>query len=178
MIELKTERLIIRSYKPSDAKAILEKFGKNTNIRKWLALDIEDYKLKDAKDFIAKNNPNEIALAITMKDNENEVIGGLGLHEINKTHKSAMLGYWVEEKMWGQGIIPEAATALLKYAFTELKLHRVWGKVFEENPASQKVMKKLGFKEEGKQRETFFKNNKWHSEFLFGILAKEFNPKE
>jgi acetyltransferase, GNAT family len=58
------------------------------------------------------------------------------------------LGYWIGRPFWGQGLIPEAAKALLRRAFTELGMQRVWCGYYEGNEKSKRVQEKLGFRHE------------------------------
>ena len=55
------------------------------------------------------------------------------------------LGYWLGRPFWGQGIIPEASRELLRHAFEDLKMKRIWCGHYEGNAKSRRVMEKLGF---------------------------------
>ena len=56
------------------------------------------------------------------------------------------LGYWLGKELWGQGIIPEASRELLRHAFCDLGMKRIWCGHYEGNFKSRRVMEKLGFK--------------------------------
>ena len=55
------------------------------------------------------------------------------------------LGYWIGEPFWGQGLIPEACTELIRHGFEDLKLKRLWCGYFEGNEKSRRAQEKCGF---------------------------------
>lgn len=74
----------------------------------------------------------------------------------------------------GKGIGTEAAYAVLRFAFEELNLHRVSVRVLEFNVRAIRLYEKLGFRLEGKERETAFVDGKWCDDLIMGVLAHEF----
>ncbi|WP_017186256.1 GNAT family N-acetyltransferase [Alkalibacillus haloalkaliphilus] len=79
------------------------------------------------------------------------------------------------KQYWGKGYAKEALTILLNYAFMELNLHRVSLRVFDFNEAAIHLYQKLGFKEEGRSRESLYRNGEWHDMIHMGLLKNEFN---
>ena len=76
-------------------------------------------------------------------------VGSIGLmfhNAVAKNDDEAELGYWLGAPYWGKGIMTEAANEILRYAFEELKLERVWCGYFDKNERSKRVQEKLGFK--------------------------------
>lgn len=55
------------------------------------------------------------------------------------------LGYWIGRPFWGRGLVPEAARALLRRAFSDLGMSKVWCAWYEGNDRSRRVQQKLGF---------------------------------
>jgi len=105
--------------------------------------------------------------------------GVIGLDHIQKSLQAAIvnsaeLGYWLGKEFWGQGIIVEAAQAVLQFAFDILGLHKITIRHFVENVRSERVIEKLGFHFVGLLREDFFKNGKWHDHKLYEMLMSEF----
>lgn len=74
-------------------------------------------------------------------------IGSIGLHrnDLAEQDDEYELGYWIGRPFWGQGLIPEAARALLRYAFCDLGMARIWCGHYDGNTKSRRVMEKLGF---------------------------------
>ena len=67
----------------------------------------------------------------------------------------------------------EAVKLILSFGFKELKLHKIYAHLFEQNIGSKKLLEKSGFKLEGKLKETRYRNKKWHNELRYGILISE-----
>ena len=86
--------------------------------------------------------------AVCLKDGT--AIGSIGLKlngstDMTDRDDECELGYWIGKPFWGQGLIPEAARELLRYAFRELGMGAVWCGYYEGNEKSKKVQEKLGF---------------------------------
>jgi len=147
---IETERLILRPWRPSDAESCFE-YASNPLIGQGAGwpphIGIENTK-QVIRDFLM--NPD--TYAITLKGDD-RAIGSIGLRigfalfgEI--APEEAEIGYWIGEPYWGQGLIPEAARALIEYAFTDLNISKLWCGYFETNLKSARVSEKLGFKYE------------------------------
>jgi RimJ/RimL family protein N-acetyltransferase len=103
-------------------------------------------------------------------------IGTIGLHGINNKDHSASFGIAIGEKdYWSKGYGTEAARLLIDYGFEQLNLHRISSAAFAFNERSIRLHKRVGFKEEGRQREAVFKNGKFHDHVVFGILREEWS---
>ena len=85
--------------------------------------------------------------AIILKES-NKMIGTIELYNLYANFKAEM-GYALNPRYWGQGIIPEAATAILDWGFNELNLKRIEINLFVDNVQSERVCQKLGFTFEG-----------------------------
>ncbi len=184
MMEIKTKRLILREYVPSDIKEIASKIN-DIEVSKYLAVVSHPYELKDAEWFVsnclknAKKQPREkYELAVTSKK-DGEFIGGTGLFGVDRYVGSAELGYWLGKKYWRQGFMSEAVTALINFAFEELKLNRIILPAYVPNVGSNGLAKKLGFTLEGTTRESartkstgkVYDTNHW------GLLKREWENK-
>ena len=76
------------------------------------------------------------------------LIGSIGLKfnsDLASGDTEAELGYWIGVPFWGRGLMPEAATEVLRHAFEDLNLERVWCGYYEGNDRSRRVQEKLGF---------------------------------
>jgi len=103
-------------------------------------------------------------------------IGTIGLNRINNKDHNAMFGIAIGEKdYWSKGYGTEATLLLIDYGFEQLNLHRISSFAFSFNERSIRLHKRVGFKEEGRQREAVFKNGKYHDHVVFGILREEWS---
>ncbi|RAP76121.1 GNAT family N-acetyltransferase [Paenibacillus montanisoli] len=172
---LETERLILRDFTRDDWKAVHVyasdadlvqhmEWGPNQEIA---TIDYVDRMLMSQNQY-----PREqYELAITVKEN-GTLIGGCGLH-IEK-HSQAALGYCLNRQFWGKGYTTEAAHAMCRFGFFDIKLHRIFATCRPENIASSRVMEKIGMTKEGTLREHLFFKGRWHNSFIYSILTTEF----
>ena len=75
-------------------------------------------------------------------------VGSIGLHfhsDLAEKDDEAELGYWMGVPYWGQGLVTEAARELLRYAFEDMKLSRVWCGYYDGNEKSKRAQEKCGF---------------------------------
>ena len=74
-------------------------------------------------------------------------IGSIGFHrnDLAEANDEYELGYWIGKPFWGQGLIPEASREMLRYAFEDLKMNRIWCGYYDGNEKSRRVQEKLGF---------------------------------
>lgn len=100
------------------------------------------------------------------------LIGAIGLN-IDAANQKAELGYWIGKKFWRAGYATEAGKAVLEYGFTRLGLNRIFARHLGRNPASGRVMQKLGMKHEGCLRSDIKKNGKFEDLELYAIVKDE-----
>ncbi|WP_319946950.1 GNAT family N-acetyltransferase [Paenibacillus caseinilyticus] len=108
--------------------------------------------------------------AVQLKES-NALIGGCSLY-IKDTN--AEIGYCFHPRYWGKGYASEASGALLRLAFGELGIHRVYATCRPANTASSRVLQRIGMKLEGHLREHLRCKGSYHDSYLFSILASEY----
>jgi|GEM_PF-814854 len=79
----------------------------------------------------------------------NEVVGVIGLHKTNEIENEREIGFWIGEAFWGKGITTKAIKLMVKYAFDELKLNRIYSYANVGNEASKYAQINAGFTETG-----------------------------
>lgn len=85
-------------------------------------------------------------------------VGGISLHPGNDVHRhSAELGYWLGRAYWGRGLMTTIVRAFADRAMSTFRLYRLYATVYENNPASMRVLEKAGFAREGVQESAVFK---------------------
>ncbi len=112
-----------------------------------------------------------VAWAITRKS-DGALVGAISLMGLVKGHQ-AELGYWIGTPYWRNGYCTEAARVVLRHAFGDLALVRVYASHFTRNPASGHVLKKVGMRQEGCRRQHVKKWDKIEDIELYGILKHE-----
>ncbi len=163
--------LILRPWKLSDADALV----RHANNRKiWLNLRDRfphPYTEADAHAWCAlratdTGSPHNFAIEFA-----GEAIGAIGLEFFADVHrKTAEIGYWLGESMWGRGLGTIAAKAVSEYAFATFDLHRHQAMVFGWNPASARVLEKAGYTLEARLRNHIFKDNRLCDALIYARL--------
>lgn len=101
---------------------------------------------------------------------------GITIHRWNRRSTSADIGLAIGEKdRWRKGYGTEVVGLLLREAFEQLNLHRVGWWTFAENAASLALAKKIGFREEGRIRDSVYFDNRFHDSIVLGLLKEEYD---
>jgi ribosomal-protein-alanine N-acetyltransferase len=106
---------------------------------------------------------------------ERRLIGTATLQVDQRERRQAHFSYLFHRDYWRQGYATVAMRRLIDFGFTELHLHRVADDCDARNLASARVMEKLGMRREGHLRETIWKDTRWYDEYLYAILAHEWD---
>jgi RimJ/RimL family protein N-acetyltransferase len=98
-------------------------------------------------------------------------VGGIGLILKDDIYsRSAEIGYWLGEELWGRGIVSEAVRALTDWAFLNFDLCRIYAGVFEWNPASMRVLEKAGYQLEARLRKRVTKDGQTIDELIYAVV--------
>lgn len=89
---------------------------------------------------------------------------------------SAYVGYWVDGRLAGRGIVPTALAMAVDHAFTVGGLHRVEVNIRPENQASRRVMEKLGFRQEGFHPRYLHINGDWRDHVGYALTVEDVVP--
>ena len=104
-------------------------------------------------------------------------IGRVGLRGLDwKWRKVESLAYWLDPRYWDQGLATEASWYLCHVAFDHLGMRRISSQALDRNATSQAVLRKLGFVEEGRERQSVCVKGRCMDMILFGLLPEELRP--
>ncbi len=182
---LETKRLTLRKFYIKDWKDIVD--GQNhKEVVKWLVTQSYPYTKEDALKFIENSKRSwsrkpilSYKFAIELKK-EKKIIGGVFLFLVSNDLKKAETVSWINPKYWRKGYITEAKIRLHNFAFNKLKLRKIETSSFSNNIASNNALRKLGFKKEGKRKQSrvSLATGKIHDEYLYGLLKEEWDCKK
>jgi RimJ/RimL family protein N-acetyltransferase len=172
---LRTDRLLLRAFSPSDADELVRLAGAREIAATTLRIP-HPYTKEDAVAFIAacahRAEENLAAVfAIDLRE-EFRLVGAVGL-ELELPHRRAELGYWIGVPYWGNGYATEAARAVVQYGFDALNLNRIHATHFPHNPASARVLRKIGMRHEGQLRSHVLKWDQFYDLELYGMLRAD-----
>lgn len=176
---LKTERLLLRPLEHNDVELIWSDIT-DPEISKYMAWEAHTEKLQTINFIEAEIERREankgITWAIMMSGAFCGIVSLIGLVRTHRalTYNKAELAYWLSRKHQGKGIMTEAAKRVLKFGFNDLKLHKICVSHFSENEASEKLIKRLGFRFVGEQIEEYQKDGIWHNQKNYEIIGKEY----
>ena len=176
---INSKRIILRDWKDEDI-IDLQNGLNNINVSKWLASVPYPYTKQDAESFIAFSkqvgeNLKNIMLAIVLKEN-NKVIGGTSIENINTKDGTAGGGIWINEKYQKNGYGIEAFSTRAKYCFEKLNLRRLENGYFTGNEKSKNMQHKLGNKDERIRRKKYLclATKEYVDEHVTGLLKEDF----
>ncbi len=176
MPTIETERLILRPYTLDDAKELQRLIGDRA-IADTTSNIPHPYEDGMAEEWISRRQETfergvSVEFAITHRE-QGFLMGGIGLM-IDGEHERAEVGYWIGKSYWNNGYCTEAAQAVLKYGFEVLVLNRIYTTHMTRNPASGRVLQKIGMKHEGTLRQHVEKWGKFEDMEAYGILRSEY----
>jgi ribosomal-protein-alanine N-acetyltransferase len=175
---LATPRLVLRQPAPADAPAVLALYREEAVNR--FQLHDPPTTLAAARAVVArwrKRFALEVGIrwAITAREG-GAFLGTCAFTQIVAGHDCGHLTYELSPRVWGQGLATEAVRAVLAFGHGEAGLHRIEALVLPGNDASARVLRKVGFEEEGLLRAYGFFQGKHHDLRMFSILRPAAGP--
>lgn len=174
--KLSTPRLNLRELTLDDAQDIfrIRSDYEVTRYNSGIAYD----RIDQARDLIqairsAYADGAELRWGITLKDDP-AVIGMCGFNYWVRHDRRASIGYDLARAYWGQGLMTEAVRAVVEFGFANMNLNRIEADADGRNPASARVLHKVGFHDEGVQKEQFYENGSFYDLHLFALLRREY----
>ncbi|MGO0061503.1 GNAT family N-acetyltransferase [Brevibacillus fluminis] len=180
---LETQRLRLREMTEHDAADLFGYYSDRevTKYLDWFGPSSEEA----AKRMIASWNEGFqedrlIRWGITLKSDD-IVIGTIIINPVRGPFRwklPIVIGYELAQAYWNQGIMTEALRAVISYIFDGLRNHRICAEVFLENGASERILKKLGFQEEGIMRQHLWHEGyeTWHDVKALALLKEDYVP--
>ena len=163
---LETDRLRIRDFKLSDIDDLYEIFSEDEVMEYIEPVYDRNKTLNFIKEFCIEHKG---AFACANRENE-KVIGYIIFNEYED--KVYELGWIFNKEYWGKGYAYESCDAVIKYAFSEMKIHKIFAETID-NIKSVNLMKKLGMQLEGIQKShTTDNHGNWKDVYLYGLLEK------
>ncbi len=172
---LETARLLLRPFTRADAPSVQLYAGASEIAAMTLHIP-HPYPDRLAEEWIDTHaakwlRGESITFAIVLRGHSAPV-GAISL-SLAPQYRRAEMGYWLGVPFWNQGYMTEAARAVLQFAFETLRLNRVYATHLPRNPASGRVMQKIGMTYEGVLRQHVVREDRAEDLAYYGILASE-----
>ncbi len=177
---LTTPRLLLREFEEDDWR-FTHPYESDPEVVRYQSHGVRTP--EESRDYIrrvralASETPRRIYdLAVVLRDGQ-QLIGRCGMNITDPELREAAIWYVLDRSHWGRGYIPEAARALVDFGFGTLGLHRVWADCDPRNPASVRVMEKLGMRQEAHFRENAFIKGEWCDSLIYAVLDREWRAR-
>ncbi|MBM6405183.1 GNAT family N-acetyltransferase [Phycicoccus sp. CSK15P-2] len=172
---LTTDRLVLRPVEDGDADALFALMSDARVLRYWDAPPWAERERADR--FVAgcrqlAEEGGGARLAVERRA-DGTFVGWCGLIDWDPGFRSAGITFCLREDVWGQGFATESSRALLTWAYGTLDLNRVQTEVDTRNPASARVLEKLGFVREGTLREDCVVDGVVSDSWVYGLLRRD-----
>lgn len=170
--EIQTERLILRKLTSDDKEALFE-MRSNPEVMKYiprpLAVTIDDALAHLEMSLKLLENNEAVNWAIQEKGST-RMIGSIGIFNILKEHYRAEIGYILNPKWHGKGIMDEALKSIIAFGFENMKLHSIEALIDPGNSASAKLLEKNKFRKEGHYKENCFFEGRFLDSGVYSIV--------
>jgi len=169
-VEIKLSRCTLRPWHKGD-EVSLARYANNRNVSRNLRDRFPfPYTAADAEEWIGltagKTPTQHFAIVV-----DGSGVGGIAAEPgEGERRRSAEVGYWLGEPFWGRGIATEALRAVTDYAFATFDVIRLEAGVFGWNPASARVLEKVGYTLEGRMRQAVVKDGRVGDRLLYALL--------
>ncbi len=178
-MKVQGEKIYIRFLEISDAQSMLDLNLRNKEFfEKYASTRSEDfYTLKSREHAIEdsikhREEGQRYSFGIFLKDTD-ELIGNVTLSEVLRDSlQSCYIGYSLDLQHNGKGYMTEAAKLAVRFAFDEIKLHRIEAGVMPHNIRSTRVLEKAGFHKEGIAIKSVKINGKWEDHQILAIVSE------
>ena len=180
---IETERLILRLPEDRDAVPILSFYVENRSfLSPWypdwppdfFTLGFWKRRVRGIRDEFARDQCLRFYL---FEKSGGSVVGSIAFSQIHRgAAQYAVLGYSLSQSAEGKGLMFEALQAAIRFAFKELKLHRIMANYMPSNERSGRLLERLGFTVEGRARDYLLIAGKWEDHILTSLLNPEWGP--
>ena len=175
MLAIRTDRLLLRDFRPADLPGYAELRARPGS---WRFSSEEDARPDKAEELLglfvawSEERPRlRYQLAVVLPSVG--LIGSVGVRVASASERQGSFGCELDPRHWGRGYAREAAHAAVGYGFRELGLHRVYAETLEENTAAIRLAEGLGMRREGTLRENRRFGGRWWSTTILSVLESE-----
>lgn len=170
-LQINGEKVFLRYVAAEDFDEMMQMFRESRKFYNGLVsppLNREEF-----ANYVARNDENESEFFVICRREDEKIVGAINLSQIfRKSFQNAYLGYSLGVKYTGKGFMTEAVNLILKYAFKDLKLHRIEANIQPQNEASIAVAERCGFAKEGFSPKYLKIGNKWCDHERWAIIKE------
>ena len=173
-------RVVLREPRDDDTGPLFE-YTSDPDVTRFLAV-APPASPDDTRHFIAKCREHRLQdreyVYVIADAASDRAIGVIGLRHVDQPMRTAQIGTWLGREYWGTGANDEAKQLLLDFSFGLLALHRIEARIAVENRRSRRAFERLGARNEGVLRESFYKDGVYHDQDLFVVLEQDWRSRQ
>lgn len=185
MIHLETPRLLLRTARPSDVSRIVAYVRRNKeHLGRFTPQRKENYFTEPFWREQIRNQRRQLDAGIAARfhlfdrNEPEEIIGDAALFGVERgPFQSCYLGYAIDAKKQGMGLMHEAVSEVIRFAFEDWNLHRISAGHMPRNKRSGDVLKKLKFRKDGLAKSYLQIAGKWEDHLLYSLINKNWAPR-
>ena len=171
---LTTARLRLRQFREGDAEAMHRCFADTEAMRFWnTPTHAKRIETERAVRRFIDCTPSYYRFWAVADKGSDLCLGLVNYHDGHIRNKRVAIGYIIDPARHRQGLATEAVSAMLRFCFEDLSLHRVQAFIHPENAASRALVEKLGFRREGLLRDNLRVGDDWRDDELYSLLSGE-----
>ncbi len=169
---LMTPRLRLRQFREDDVEAMHGCFTNVESMRYWnTPLHTKSIETERAVQRFIDCTPSYYRFWAVADKTTDRCLGLVNYHDGHIRNKRVAIGYIVDPAHWRQGVATEAVSAMIRFCFQDLGLHRLQAFIHPDNAPSLKLIEKLGFRREGLLRENLRVSDEWRDDLLYARLS-------
>jgi ribosomal-protein-alanine N-acetyltransferase len=178
---IETQRLVLRPVEEGDAEAIFT-YASNPSVAEltsWYPHGDIHESLEYIRGYVQEHYRQQIPepWGLVLKENPEMVIGTAGISWHASSHHCMDLHYALSDTFWGNGLVPEACTAVVDYAFKNFRPKRIQARCGADNASAARAIEKIGFTYEGIFRASRYEKGRFWDMKVFSLLDTEWNAK-
>jgi ribosomal-protein-alanine N-acetyltransferase len=167
---IETDRLTLRPLEREDVSFLRR--CQDPSVRQDMPILNTPTSREGWEEYVERTREDDSALTLLVEDDDGP-IGEVMFRPLYRNEGRGEFGIWLVPEVWGKGYAKEACTAMLRYGFEELRLHRVSAKMLGRNDRSRGLLESVGFTEEGVLRESRYTDGTYHDEVVYALLEDE-----
>jgi RimJ/RimL family protein N-acetyltransferase len=177
--EIQTERLVLRSWRASDAERVHAYRGdaEVARYQSWDSQSLDEvHALIAEQGELRSDEPGWYQLAIAERRTD-RILGDLGVHILESDPRQVEVGFTLARDAQGQGYAAEAVRGILDHLFVALDKHRVIASTDPRNERSIALLRRVGFRLEAHHLDSLWFKGAWADDLIFALLRREWRSR-
>jgi RimJ/RimL family protein N-acetyltransferase len=167
----------VRPFQKEDAPEIHAAVSESQNETSFWLVDLKGLSLSDVQEYIASQpeiwNEDQAYNFVILESSSNKILGGCGLNQINRRHRSCALYFWIRTSATRRGFATRAVVLMARFAFDSLGMQRMEIDIEPDNLAGLRVAEKSGAISEGYLRGRFFLHGEPKDAVVFSLVPED-----